>query len=303
MTGYHRGQPYVSEPRVKDFIRWTKTLKDEAVLERTVVGGHYCYPLRDAGGADDLKRALESLHYPRTTGGSPSKELIAAVRYVQQPPGNTQVPAAERLGRGPHHPEQPEDSSSESESPSESDPPAAGSTSQKGSGEWNPDSAELNQPLQWESSDWPRQRQDVLAHLCGDGLHQDSLTRRFSFEEKSSLLHWSGLPPSHWTPDQPSQTLPPVAWPGYYHTTILEDPRAEGLPLDPHGNSLLSCLSAGFLCPLGDPTTPEIYPPSPEEILHTAGELEGVHLLCILDLCHLGGDRVEIVLHKVYRLP
>jgi len=77
------------------------------------------------------------------------------------------------------------------------------------------------EPLQWESSDWPRQRQEVSAHLCGDGLHQDSLTRRFSFEEKSSLLHWSGLPPSHWTPDQPSQTLPPVAWPGYYHTTIL----------------------------------------------------------------------------------
>lgn len=44
MTGYHRGQPYVSEPRVMNFIRWTKTLKDEAVLERTLVGGHYCYP-------------------------------------------------------------------------------------------------------------------------------------------------------------------------------------------------------------------------------------------------------------------
>ena len=32
-----------------------------------------------------------------------------------------------------------------------------------------------------------------------------------------------------------------------------EDPRAVGLPQDPHDNSLLSCLSAGFLCPLGDP--------------------------------------------------
>ena len=39
------------------------------------------------------------------------------------------------------------------------------------------------------------------------------------------------------------------------------DPRAEGLPLDPHGNSLLSLLSAGFLCPLGDPVTPDL--PSP----------------------------------------
>ena len=43
--------------------------------------------------------------------------------------------------------------------------------------------------------------------------------------------------------------------------TSSGDPRAEGLPLDPHGNSLLSLLSAGFLCPLGDPATSD--PPSP----------------------------------------
>jgi len=193
MTGYHRGQPYVSEPRVKDFIRWTKTLKDEAVLERTLVGGHYCYPpappaltqpLESGSGegnllesilqntivpltqmfskiyvgdidriflnisrilyffifiiiiiiivivvfviivllyyictinaweykkvfylvfdtgfclaasvtlvaADDLKRALESLRY-REHRRLAIQGLIAAVRYVQQPPGDTQ---------------------------------------------------------------------------------------------------------------------------------------------------------------------------------------------------------------------
>ena len=44
LTGHHRGQPYVSDPRVKEFIRWTKTLKDGAVLDKTLVGGHYCYP-------------------------------------------------------------------------------------------------------------------------------------------------------------------------------------------------------------------------------------------------------------------
>ena len=34
----------MSDPRVKEFIRWTKTLKDGAVLDKTLVGGHYCYP-------------------------------------------------------------------------------------------------------------------------------------------------------------------------------------------------------------------------------------------------------------------
>lgn len=31
-----------------------------------------------------------------------------------------------------------------------------------------------------------------------------------------------------------------------------DEPRAVGLPQDPHGNSMLSCLSSGFLCPLAD---------------------------------------------------
>lgn len=31
------------------------------------------------------------------------------------------------------------------------------------------------------------------------------------------------------------------------------DRRSLGLPQDPHDNTLLSCLSAGFLCPLADP--------------------------------------------------
>lgn len=43
-TGYHKGQPYVSDPKVKSFIQWTKSLKDNAVLEKTAIGGYYCYP-------------------------------------------------------------------------------------------------------------------------------------------------------------------------------------------------------------------------------------------------------------------
>lgn len=42
--GYHKGQPYVGDPRVKSFIQWTKTLKDSVVLQKTAVGGHYCFP-------------------------------------------------------------------------------------------------------------------------------------------------------------------------------------------------------------------------------------------------------------------
>lgn len=39
-----------------------------------------------------------------------------------------------------------------------------------------------------------------------------------------------------------------------------------------------------------------------EEVLASARELEDVHVVCILDLCHLGVDRVEVVLSRVYRV-
>ena len=36
----------------------------------------------------------------------------------------------------------------------------------------------------------------------------------------------------------------------YYPIVSADEPRAIGLPQDPHGNTMLSCLSSGFLCPL-----------------------------------------------------
>ncbi|CAL8401721.1 unnamed protein product [Boreogadus saida] len=54
-------------------------------------------------------------------------------------------------------------------------------------------------------------------------------------------------------------------------------------------------------CEASEPVRPLLFT-ALEEVLQTAGELEGAHLLCVLDLCHLGGDRVEALLSKVYRV-
>lgn len=37
-------------------------------------------------------------------------------------------------------------------------------------------------------------------------------------------------------------------------------------------------------------------------MLVTAGELEDLHVVCVLDLCHLGEEQVEVALSKVYRV-
>ncbi|XP_034009173.1 RPA-related protein RADX isoform X2 [Trematomus bernacchii] len=380
ITGYHKGQPYVSDPRVKTFIQWTKTLTDNVVLQKTSVGGHYCYPcppqtftqsMADASAqvplvaAADLKKEMETLQY-REHKKVAIQGQIAAVRYTKHPKStesrgteerevpdvapdvcepNTQdhpstaeqttapistaekisvrgikrriqtrkvnqfslnlrsMAAKRRLSEIEVEEEQEEE---ESDSGSKDAPNVADS-------QQNQDSDVIS----WESSSWPKQKQEVSEYLCEGGLYQDSVSRRFTLDEKDVLLQRSNLQPTHWTPEQSADTPPPVVCPGFYQVTILginkqmaidaaflpivssDDPRAVALPQDPHGNTMLSCLSSGFLCPLSHSQSTL---PQPEEVLGSAGELEDMHLVCILDLCHLGGDRVEVLISKVYRV-
>lgn len=41
----------------------------------------------------------------------------------------------------------------------------------------------------------------------------------------------------------------------FFPIVSTADPRAVGLPQDPHGNTMLSSLLSGFLCPLADPAS------------------------------------------------
>lgn len=40
----HRGQPYVNNTKVKNFIHWIKTKTDSGEMKNTVIGGYYPYP-------------------------------------------------------------------------------------------------------------------------------------------------------------------------------------------------------------------------------------------------------------------
>ncbi|XP_010944433.1 RPA-related protein RADX [Camelus ferus] len=40
----HRGQPYINDPKVKNFNQWVKAKTDSGELKNTVIGGYYPYP-------------------------------------------------------------------------------------------------------------------------------------------------------------------------------------------------------------------------------------------------------------------
>ncbi|XP_067295279.1 RPA-related protein RADX isoform X2 [Pseudorasbora parva] len=101
ITGCHKKQPYVNEPKVKAFIQWTKTLKDSVMLRRTAVGGHYCYPPAPPTftpttnrnmtnellitAIAELKGELESLQY-REHRRVAVQGYVSAVKYHTWPP-------------------------------------------------------------------------------------------------------------------------------------------------------------------------------------------------------------------------
>uniref|UniRef100_A0AAV2JD86 RPA1 related single stranded DNA binding protein n=1 Tax=Knipowitschia caucasica TaxID=637954 RepID=A0AAV2JD86_KNICA len=360
ITGYHKGQPYVSEPKVKSFIQWTKTLKDDMILKKTTVGGYYTYPpapkiytqsFEDASAqvplvaAADLKKEFETLQY-REHKRLAVQGQIMAVQFVKhqtsdnalcgtaEPEGSVtlthmfedgpgsrteagiSLDQTNRKRRGAQ--QSPEDTITQTKKSVRQENTMGEQVENLTDNSTRDFQSEESGGASWESSNWLTQKLNVSEHLHRGMVYDDSISRAFTFEDKDSLLHWSNLHPARWSSEHITDSVAPAAFPGYYRVTILglnrhlavdaayvpvvhsDDPRAVGLLQDPHGNSMLSCLSSGFLCPLSSDPSPSTHP-RPEEVLETAGELDGLNVVCVLDLCHLRGDDVEVILHKVYR--
>uniref|UniRef100_A0A8C1CKF5 RPA1 related single stranded DNA binding protein n=1 Tax=Cyprinus carpio carpio TaxID=630221 RepID=A0A8C1CKF5_CYPCA len=200
ITGCHKKQPYVNEPKVKAFIQWTKTLKDSVMLRRTSVGGHYCYPPAPPTNSNmtnepitavaDLKGELQSLQY-REHRRVAVQGYVAAVQYHTWPP-QTETPHSEQQI---DHTLQVPDVQQAASHPT----------------------------VLWESGVWPLVKQQVTDHFCCGRLDQESIPEKFHFDDREVLLHHLNLSPARWTPDLTSQTHThtPVACTGYFTLTIL----------------------------------------------------------------------------------
>lgn len=44
LTGWHKGQPYTKDTKVKNFIQWTRTQSEANQMRKTVIGGYYPFP-------------------------------------------------------------------------------------------------------------------------------------------------------------------------------------------------------------------------------------------------------------------
>ncbi|TSR75241.1 hypothetical protein Baya_11835 [Bagarius yarrelli] len=373
-TGCHRNQPYVSDPKVKAFIQWAKSLKDSVVLRKTMVGGYYCYPpppltftpnTTISGATEglfmavgDLRRELDSLQY-REHRRVAVQGHIAAVKYHRWPPvvldttpqtehqvehdqvgvaidcastssagaqqqsetssvwsqnDATQSPKRRRVDQhetlGDH-----QDFEGSDEWPDEDDwENLSTPTDLSETGSTADSQQSITHPVaSWESSVWSLLKQELTNHVRCGFLDRESVPEKFRYDDRDVILHRINLSPAKWSPNHPSDsdsdTHMPINFTGYLTLTVLglnqqaaidclflpvfcdEDPRAAGTSSGLHDDTLMSCLSTGRVCDNF----------SPETLLSSASALEHERVVCLLDICLLGDNRVEIICAKVYR--
>ncbi|NXU39166.1 RADX protein, partial [Drymodes brunneopygia] len=177
----------------------------------------------------------------------------------------------------------------------------------------------------WQSDLWAEVKDKLMNYFHHSKIFPESIPCKFDYVHKELLmqqynLHAAVHQPIEARTDKNINDFKSVNGLGYYEVTVLginHDIAIDVafLPLfcpdNPHlfqlediqNDTLLSCMSCVSACQqkatssgrLGDTF------PLSDEIVKAVKELDGKHVICILDICHLGDDKVEVFLSKIYQ--
>lgn len=170
----------------------------------------------------------------------------------------------------------------------------------------------------WESQLWREKKFGLVDHLHYSSVYPESIPRKFTVEHKSFLIQQYN--------SQPAKYIPPEERPpklndfksarslGHFEVTILglnheiaidvaflpmycpEDIRASEI------DTLLTCMN--YSCVYPQEVNGNERVPGPRaiagDIIKAVTELDRTHVVCILDICNLGNNKVEVCLHKIY---
>ncbi|XP_064015625.1 RPA-related protein RADX [Pogoniulus pusillus] len=175
----------------------------------------------------------------------------------------------------------------------------------------------------WQSDLWAQVKDKLMKYLHHSTIFPESIPRKFDYVHKDLLMQQYNL---HAAVHQPKETdknineFRSASGLGCYEVTVLginhdvaidvaflplfcpEDPHLFQL-YDTENDTLLSCMSHISACQqkaTNDGRLHGVFPLS-DEIVKAAMDLDGKHVVCILDLCHLGEDKVEVFLSKIYK--
>ncbi|NWH74714.1 RADX protein, partial [Piaya cayana] len=177
----------------------------------------------------------------------------------------------------------------------------------------------------WQSDLWAKVKDKLMNYLHHSTIFPESIPRKFDYEHKDLLtqlynLHAAVYKPKETRTDKNISEFKSASGLGYYEVTVLGINHDVAIdvaflplfcPEDPHlfqlediqNDTLLSCMScisARQQNATGNGRLRDTFPLS-NEIVKAAMDLDGKHVVCILDICHLGEDKVEVFLSKIYK--
>ncbi|KAK1346612.1 hypothetical protein QTO34_000471 [Cnephaeus nilssonii] len=170
----------------------------------------------------------------------------------------------------------------------------------------------------WESQLWREKKFGLRDHLRYSFVYPESIPRKFVFEHKNFLIQQYNCQPAKYiAPEERPPKLSDFKSArslGHFEITILglnheraidvaflplycpEDIRTSQI------DTLLACMN--YSCVYPQEVTDSERMPGPRalagDIIRAVTELDRVHVICILDICNLGNNKVEVVLVKGY---
>ncbi|XP_035182439.1 RPA-related protein RADX [Oxyura jamaicensis] len=177
----------------------------------------------------------------------------------------------------------------------------------------------------WQSDLWAQVKDKLLTYLHHSTVFPESIPRKFDYVHKDLLMQKYNLQAAVYQPkknrtDKNINEFKSASSLGYYEVTVLginHDVAVDVafLPLfcpeDPHllqiedieNDTLLSCMSCISACQQKTTSYGTLHDTFPlsNETVKAAMDLDGKHVVCILDICHLGDDKVEVFLSKIYK--
>nr|XP_033801483.1 RPA-related protein RADX [Geotrypetes seraphini]XP_033801484.1 RPA-related protein RADX [Geotrypetes seraphini]XP_033801485.1 RPA-related protein RADX [Geotrypetes seraphini]XP_033801486.1 RPA-related protein RADX [Geotrypetes seraphini]XP_033801487.1 RPA-related protein RADX [Geotrypetes seraphini]XP_033801488.1 RPA-related protein RADX [Geotrypetes seraphini] len=174
----------------------------------------------------------------------------------------------------------------------------------------------------WESELWSEVKDNLIEHLQYSHIFPESMPRKFDYVHKEILMQQYNLYPGKYSPkvyssNKEMHEFQAATSLGHYKLTILginhkvaihaaflpvfcsEDAQIFGTKCI-HNESLLS---SSLTCRLNKNSHRGLSYEFPlwAETVKAASDLDKLHVICILDICHLGGDKVEVFLNRIYK--
>uniref|UniRef100_A0A8C3NRN4 Uncharacterized protein n=1 Tax=Cyanoderma ruficeps TaxID=181631 RepID=A0A8C3NRN4_9PASS len=320
ITGWHKGQPYTKDAKVKNFIQWTKSQSEADQVKKTVIGGYYPFPrppdtfvkyfesvLKPIG---EIGQEIEDLHY-REHKRIAVQGIISAIRCISY--------SVEGFGWPQVH-------CRHSGSQRSTWPVFSVLITDQGGVSNIPETEETGRTCDsWQSDLWAQVKDKLMNYFHHSKIFPESIPCKFDYVHKDLLmeqynLHAAVHQPKEARTDKNINEFKSANGLGYYEVTVLginHDIAIDVafLPLfcpdNPHlfqvedvqNDTLLShmsCISACQQKATSSGRFCDTFPLS-DAIIKAAKELDGKHVICILDICHLGDDKVEVFLSKIYK--